>query len=88
MNIEQQSLNPENPKQARVFYDLIDASRAGEDRNAMDVMREMAGAMGFTLLGSTPQSMMEGWDVWIEFNEAPVLPEYLRNVPWRSVGSA
>lgn len=88
MNIEQRSLNPDNPKQARIFYDLIDASRAGEDRNAMVVMREMADAMGFKLLGSTPQSIMEGWDVWIGFDAAPVLPDYLRSVPWRSVGSA
>lgn len=84
MRIEQSSLNPENPRQARIFYDMY----AAEAGHPMDVVRRLSTELGFTILDAVPQTMFDGWDIWIEFNEPLVLPDYFRSVPWRFVGSA
>jgi hypothetical protein len=81
-------MNPNNPKQARLFYDLIEACEYGEKRHPVVVMEELAKKYGFKILDRVPQSLFDGWDFWIEFEELPNLPPIFRDVPWKRVGQA
>jgi hypothetical protein len=81
-------INPSNPQQARIFFDMFAAQDAGDNRHPQVIIKEVAARLGFSVLGSVPQSMFDGWDVWIEFSEAaPDVGPFFRDVPWRSVGS-
>jgi hypothetical protein len=85
------SVNPDNQKQARLFYDLREANDRGENRHPQIVMRELAGKHGFTILDSVPQSLFDGWDYWIESDNLMDLhlPKFFReNVPWKAIGEA
>lgn len=85
----QLAVNPDNNKQARIFFDMFDAHKAGEDRHPQDVMKELAEAHRFRILAAVPQSLFDGWDFWIEFDEPPELPPLFRgNLPWKPVGQA
>jgi len=90
MKIDERSLNPNNTKQARLFYCYDKASDAGEDRNATIVLQELSERLGFKRIGAVPQTMAYGWDFWIEFeNGSPELPDYFMfGVPWEHIGSA
>jgi hypothetical protein len=79
--------NPSNPFQRRVFFHLWHAQDAGETRHPMAVMRELAEANNFGILAAVPQSLHDGWDFWIEESaNAPALPSYLLDYPWKPVG--
>jgi hypothetical protein len=81
-------INQDNPKQARVFYDLFEAYKYGERRHPQIVMKELAERHGFRILGKVPQTLFDGWDYWIEFETPPDLPPIFRDVPWKGIGEA
>jgi hypothetical protein len=81
-------INPDNPKQGRVFLSLFAAYDAGEKRHAEEIIKDLASKLNFKVLESLPQSIVDGWDFWIEFEVAPELPAYFRNVPWKPIGQA
>lgn len=80
--------NPENKRQMCLFYDLQTASEEGDNRHPQIVIRELAKSLGFTVLYSLPQSIVCGWDFWIEAEspEALALPAMLTPHPWKPVG--
>lgn len=79
--------NPANPRQRRVFFHLQDAHESGEKRHPQIVMRELAATHGFTILAAVPQSLFDGWDVWIEEPEGERVDRpYLLDYPWKPVG--
>lgn len=82
--------NPANPKQRRLFYDLMSAAfECGEERHPQTVMRELSTRLGFTILGAVPQSLFDGWDYWVEESRPVDYPKFLqRSVPWKSIGEA
>jgi hypothetical protein len=89
--IDQRSINPDDPTQARVFYDMYKSHIAGEKRHPEVVMEELAKQHDFTILDSIPQSLFDGWDVWIESPDMATLelPDLFRkNIPWKPVGQA
>lgn len=81
-------INPSNPSQARVFFDAISAHYEGLGEHPQKVMDQLSPELGFRVLDSVPQSMMDGWDFWIEFDSMPIMPKYFRDVPWKPVGQA
>lgn len=68
-------LNPENNKQARVFFNYLTMQDAGENRHASLVMQELGDKLGFKVIGAVPQTLFDGWDYWIEFDIAPEFPD-------------
>ncbi len=80
--------NPDNPKQRRLFFDMIDAYEFGEKRHPQIAMKELAEKCKFKIIGCVPQSLFDGWDFWIEFDEEPILPPIFRSVPWKPIGEA
>jgi len=81
-------INPDNPKQARVFFDMIDADKVGEHRHPQIVMKEISEKHHFKIISCVPQSLFDGWDFWIEFDTFPELPPLFRKVDWKPVGEA
>lgn len=82
-------LDPANPQRARVFFDMNAAFDANEKRHPQIVTREIATRIGFRVLDSVPQSIADGWDVWIEFDGPPPdVGPCFRDVPWKPVGQA
>jgi hypothetical protein len=81
------SVNPENKNQARVFYCLRTANENGAKEHPQTVMIELGISHNFKILKSVPQSAADGWDFWIEYEEAPNLPKYFRgNLSWTPIG--
>ena len=80
--------NPENNKQRRVFFCAFTAADIGEKRHPQKVMAELAEKYQFKILSEIPQSMFDGWDIWIESSEAVELPKYLKVAQWKPVGQA
>lgn len=77
--------------QARVIYDLY-AAGSGQPNTAplehpQQIMRQLAGELGFKIIGSVPQSMGDCWWFWIEYSAKPVLPAYIFEADWLPVGS-
>lgn len=81
-------VNPENHSQARVFYHLQSADEAGLTGRAQKNMQLLADECGFRVIGSLPQTLFEGWDFWIEFDDLPELPDFMRDAPWKPIGGA
>ena len=92
MKISQKSINPNNKNQARLFYDLIDATRkAKESRHPQIVMKELSIKNNFTILGAVPQSLFDGWDFWIERDDIELIDlpdELFCDYPWKPIGMA
>lgn len=84
-------INPDNPKQARVFYYLQDApfSPGKLFYHPQRVMKRLSKELNFIILDSIPQTIADGWDFWIEFETMPELPPFISNkVPWKPVGES
>lgn len=80
-------INPNNPMQARVFYDFYTAYDVKEDRHPELVMKELSKKHNFTILFSVPQTIADGWDFWIEFKQKPNLPTLFRDgITWKRIG--
>ena len=83
--------NPDNPKQARLFYCMFEAMECEENRHPIDVMMELEIKHNFIIKYKIPQSMFDGWDFWVEFEdpkEIDLLPKLFRNVGWKPIGQA
>ena len=83
-------INPENKKQARIFYCYLEANNLSEDRHACIVIEELSKRHKFKVLRAIPQTLFNGWDFWVEFDFYPTadycLPSYCRKVKWKGIG--
>lgn len=80
--------NPDNDKQARLFFCMYTADENGETRHPMIVMRELAEQHNFKIITAVPQSLFDGWDLWIEYDIEPKLPDYFtEGIHWTPIGS-
>ena len=91
--MEIKGINPENKKQARVFYDLLSAVYEDKEvRHPLIVMRLLEVQYEFKIIGKIPQTLFDGWDFWIEAENIEQvlsqLPKYIKNVPWKGVNEA
>ena len=77
------SLNPNNPKQAKIFFDYIIAHSHGEHRHFYDVMDDLMVNNKFKIICVSPQAISDGINIWIEFESIPELPNYLSFSPWQ-----
>lgn len=83
-------INPNNKNQMRIFfsmYELWDLNIKGHPRTIMD---QLSKEMNFKVLDAVPQSLFDGWDFWIEGENLDQMdfPIYIRDVPWRAIGTA
>lgn len=67
----------------RVFYSLISAHMAGITEHAQTQMAKLADDIGFRVLGSRAQSLVDGWEFWVEHEKLIEWPSYIRSVDWR-----
>jgi hypothetical protein len=89
--IDVKQINPTDPRQARLFYCLLAAHAAGEKRHPQHVVRDLEARLGFKVLGWVPQTIADGWDVWIEHDDPASLalpPLFRAGAPWKPVGQA
>lgn len=78
-------LNPDNPRQAFVFFD----DRACPDHgHPTDVVKAIGERLSFKVIDRQPSTMAGGWFFWLESESPCELPEYFNPRPWRPVGSA
>jgi len=78
--------NPNNSKQARLFFSYMSAAlEYKENRHADIVMKELAEKNNFKVISKVPQTLFDGWEYWIEFDEEPELPGFVENVIWEPV---
>jgi len=70
--------------QSRVVYWL----QGAPNRHPQEVIRELSVALGFRVIGATPQSIADQWWFWIEYDVKPNLPGFMNWAEWRPVGSA
>ena len=81
-------INPENKHQMLLFLCSYMQSEAKISGHPQEIMKKLAEENGFKILESVPQSLLDGWDFWIEFDTPPsTLPNIFRDVEWKSVGS-
>jgi hypothetical protein len=80
------ALDPENSHRARAFYYCRPDAPSGHPETTM---RKLADRLGFRILASIPESLFDGWDLWIAFDGAPPsLPAYFIEVAWKPVGQS
>ena len=66
---------------------MRNAHDAGETRHPQTVVSELAESIGFTILAAVPQSLFDGWDFWVEFEESVKdIGPLFRGYPWKPVG--
>jgi len=83
--------NPDNKNQARLFFCMFRAVKAGQHEHPVDVMNKLSVTLNFKILDKIPQSLFDGWDFWVEFKDpkgAEMLPPLFRDVSWKPIGQA
>lgn len=84
MIIDCKFLNPDNPRQAFVFFD---DQACNEPGHPSALVPEIGKRFGFKVLDSQPSPMAGGWFFWLEGENPDELPVYFNPRPWRPVGS-
>jgi len=78
--------NPNNPKQRRLFYHTIAAEEFFHgEMHPTTGMNYLATIYNFTILKAVPQSMYDGWEMWVECEEGEDIPEWLDSVRWTEI---
>ena len=83
--------NPNNPKQARLFFCMFKAMELEENGHPVDIMMGLAIKHKFKIIDRIPQSLFDGWDFWVEFEdpkEIDLLPKLFRNIEWKPINQA
>ena len=74
-----------------MFYCMFEARVLEEGGHPVDVMMGLAIKHKFKIIDRIPQSLFDGWDFWVEFEdskEIDLLPKLFRNIEWKPINQA